>query len=85
MDEVDKAAWINYSDTLGSNLIWHKASYSASGNCVEVAFLAGRVLLRNSRAQLGPALVFTADEWKAFLAGAVDGEFGLPNLRRELS
>lgn len=75
MDELDEIAWITHSDNLASNPVWRKASYSASGNCVEVASFAGRILLRNSRARHGPALVFTLAEWKAFLAGAVDGEF----------
>jgi hypothetical protein len=35
--------------------------------------------MRNSRDADGPALVFTAAEWEAFLGGARDGEFGLPS------
>jgi Domain of unknown function (DUF397) len=59
---------------------WVKSSYSGpQGNCVEVAHLAGGgVAMRNSRHPDGPALVFTAAEWHAFLSGARDGEFGLP-------
>jgi hypothetical protein len=59
---------------------WIKSSYSGptGGNCAEVAFLAdGAVAMRNSREPDGPALVFTAAEWSAFLAGARDGEFDL--------
>jgi Domain of unknown function (DUF397) len=58
---------------------WVKSSRSAptGGNCVEVAFLAdGQVAVRNSRQPAGPALVFTALEWAAFVGGAGDGEFG---------
>jgi hypothetical protein len=58
---------------------WLKSSRSGptGGNCVEVAFLAdGQVAVRNSRHRSGPALVFTAAEWDAFLGGAKDGEFG---------
>jgi hypothetical protein len=58
---------------------WVKSSRSAptGGNCVEVAFLAdGQVAVRNSRQPTGPALVFTALEWAAFVDGAGDGEFG---------
>ena len=41
-----------------------------------MAFLTdGDVAMRNSRDPHGPALVFTAAEWDAFLAGARDGEF----------
>ena len=58
---------------------WVKSSYSGptGGNCVEVAFLAGdQVAVRNSRHPSGPALVFSAGEWDAFIGGARDGRFG---------
>ena len=59
---------------------WRKSSYSSSngGNCVEVASnLPGVVAVRDSKDREGPALVFTPDEWRAFLAGARGGEFDL--------
>jgi hypothetical protein len=34
------------------------------------------VAVRNSRHPAGPALVFTAAEWDAFVGGARDGDFG---------
>jgi Domain of unknown function (DUF397) len=58
---------------------WAKSSRSGptGGNCVEVACLDdGQIAVRNSRHPSGPALVFTALEWKAFISGAKDGEFG---------
>lgn len=56
---------------------WRKSSYSnPSGNCVESAELAYGVAVRNSRFPDGPALVFTAAEWDAFLRGVKDGDFG---------
>ena len=58
---------------------WVKSSYSGptGGNCVEVAFLAvGQVAVRNSRHPSGPALVFSAGEWDAFIGGARDGLVG---------
>jgi hypothetical protein len=58
---------------------WVKSSHSGptGGNCVEVAHLAdGQVAVRNSRHPSGPALVFTAMEWDAFVGGTKDGEFG---------
>jgi hypothetical protein len=66
------------ADEIGAS--WMKSSYSGpQGNCVEFAQLpGGQVALRNSRHPDGPALVFTAAEWDAFLSGARDGEFGLP-------
>jgi hypothetical protein len=60
---------------------WIKSRHSGptGGNCVETAFLpGGAVAVRNSRHPGGPALVFTADEWDAFLKGAADGEFSPP-------
>ncbi|MEV6172458.1 DUF397 domain-containing protein [Streptomyces sp. NPDC051954] len=56
---------------------WIKSRHSnAEGNCVEIAALVdGGVALRNSRDPDGPALVYTAAELAAFLAGAKDGEF----------
>jgi hypothetical protein len=61
-----------------AGVTWIKSSYSGptGGNCVEVAFLGdGQIAVRNSRHPAGPALVFTAAEWDAFLGGARDGEF----------
>ncbi|MGW6521709.1 DUF397 domain-containing protein [Streptomyces sp. NPDC054962] len=58
--------------------VWVKSSYSnaTGGNCVEVAALpGGGVAMRNSRDPQGPALVYTAPEMTAFLAGAKEGEF----------
>jgi hypothetical protein len=60
---------------------WVKSRHSGptGGNCVEVAFLGGgEVAMRNSRDPDGPALVFSAAEWNAFLGGAADGEFVQP-------
>ncbi len=65
-----------------TGITWIRSSYSGptGGNCVEVAFLAeGEVAMRNSRHPDGPALVFTKSEWAAFLGGARDGEFGIPD------
>jgi hypothetical protein len=61
------------------DITWVKSERSGptGGNCVEVAFLpGGDVAMRNSRHPAGPALIFTAAEWEAFLGGAADGEFG---------
>jgi Domain of unknown function (DUF397) len=58
---------------------WMKSRRSGptGGNCVEVAYLAdGEVAMRNSRHPDGPALIFTAAEWDAFLGGATEGDFG---------
>ncbi|WP_280485419.1 DUF397 domain-containing protein [Nocardia cyriacigeorgica] len=59
---------------------WFKSSFSASkDNCVEIAHLEdGVVGVRDSKNPTGPALVFTPDEWDAFLGGAKSGEFDRP-------
>ncbi|MEZ3178070.1 DUF397 domain-containing protein [Streptomyces pimonensis] len=56
---------------------WIKSRHSnAEGNCVELAPLTdGGIAVRNSRDPEGPALVYTAAELAAFLAGAKDGDF----------
>ncbi|MFG2432947.1 DUF397 domain-containing protein [Streptomyces sp. NPDC048590] len=56
---------------------WRKSHHSnPSGNCVEMGVLpGGDVAVRNSRFPEGPALVYTREEVRAFLAGVRDGEF----------
>lgn len=57
---------------------WRKSSYSGSENnaCVEVADgHVGLVPVRDSKNPTGPALVFPAASWTAFLAGLARGEF----------
>ena len=58
---------------------WYKSSYSGNGggSCVEVKMASHGVLVRNSRDRAGSVLEFTHDEWRAFTAGAHDGEFDL--------
>jgi hypothetical protein len=57
---------------------WFKSSYSGNngGECVEVAFVPQHVGVRDSKQHgRGPVLLFTRDEWSAFLAAARAGEF----------
>ncbi len=55
---------------------WFKSTRSANnGQCVEVAFVDGDVAVRDSKNPTGPALVFSASEWSAFIAGVAAGEF----------
>jgi hypothetical protein len=57
-------------------LTWRKASRSlATGACVEVAPASGQIAVRDSKDPDGPILLYTADEWAAFLDGAKKGEF----------
>lgn len=59
-----------------SRATWRKSTRSQqSGQCVELARAGGWVGLRDSKEPDGPILVFTAEEFAAFLDGAVKGEF----------
>lgn len=62
---------------ISSTAEFRKASYSTHGNCVEVAYLdGGRAAVRDSKDRgAGPVLVFTNEEWVAFLSGVRSGEF----------
>jgi hypothetical protein len=58
-----------------SRVIWRKSSYSngTGGSCVEIAMLtvaAGEhdIAVRDSKDPHGPALTFTARQWRAFTA-----------------
>lgn len=57
---------------------WRKSTYSQqSGACVEVADgLPGAMPVRDSKDPEGPALVFPADRWRAFVSGVKAGDFG---------
>lgn len=58
---------------------WQKSSRSGPNcdNCVEVAFVDGAIAVRDSKRPDGPVLLFTQEEWDAFVGGAKDGEFDL--------
>ena len=61
-----------------SRAVWVKSTRSGSYGCVEVAFVDGQVGVRDSKDREAPVLLFTANEWEAFIGGARDGEFELP-------
>ena len=62
-----------------SNARWLRTTRggSDSDNSVEVAFVDQAIAVRDSQDPDGPALIFTAAEWDAFVGGAKDGEFDL--------
>lgn len=56
---------------------WFKSSRSNGngGACVEVARnLSGIVAVRDSKDPGGPALVFSPDDWRAFIGGIKGGD-----------
>ncbi|MDH6579792.1 DUF397 domain-containing protein [Kitasatospora sp. MAP5-34] len=59
------------------NAAWRKSKFSgAQGNCIEVADgFPGVMPVRDSKDPGGPALVFPADAWSAFVAGVRAGDF----------
>jgi len=65
------------SDPVASRA-WRKSSYSGAGDCVEWSFDGSHVRVRDSKDPDGAVLTFTRPEWKAFVAGARDGEADLP-------
>jgi hypothetical protein len=67
-----------------SRATWRKSSYSngAGGSCVEIAVL-GRtpkhehdIAVRDSKDPHGPALTFTARQWRDFIAAIKAHELG---------
>jgi Domain of unknown function (DUF397) len=54
---------------------WRKSTYSGLNGCVEVAFVDGKVAVRDSKDRQGPVLFFSPAEWQAFLDGLKAGEF----------
>ena len=70
----------NLSSTELNGIQWRTSSRTQSngGQCVEAGPLAdgsGRVAVRHSHHPEGSIIVYTKEEWAAFLAGAKDGEF----------
>ncbi|GAA2147316.1 DUF397 domain-containing protein [Kitasatospora kazusensis] len=59
-------------------LAWRKSTFSGSqgGDCIEVADgVPGVMPVRDSKDPGGPALVFPADAWSAFVDGVKAGDF----------
>jgi hypothetical protein len=54
---------------------WRRSTYSngSGGNCVEVADLPNGRAVRDSKRPEGPILVFTKDEWQAFVQAVEAG------------
>lgn len=59
---------------------FRKSTRSGLNGCVEVAVVDGLVIVRHSKVPKGAALVFTIEEWIAFVCGVKDGEFDVATL-----
>jgi len=58
-----------------SDANWRKSTKSGQGNCVEVARVPDGIAVRDSKDPDGTVLLFTTDEWTAFVGGVQEGEF----------
>jgi Domain of unknown function (DUF397) len=60
-----------------SRASWHRHSRSddAGSGCVEVAFIGDAVAMRSSDGPDGPIVIYTRQEWDAFIEGVRDGKF----------
>lgn len=67
----------NNTDSIWDAAKWRKSSRSSpSGdNCLEVAFTGDEVAVRDTKNPQAGTLLFTGDEWRAFIEGAKAGEF----------
>jgi hypothetical protein len=53
---------------------WRKSTFSDQGDCVEIKFSVGRVLVRNSRRPGAEPLAFTPRKWQDFLSALAGDE-----------
>lgn len=65
------------TDNQESAFVWKKSSASAAGNCVEVAFLQGWVLIRDSVNPEGDTLRISRVAWNSFLAEVRNADLDL--------
>lgn len=56
---------------------WIRSKSCSGGQCVEVARVGDRYLIRDSKHPEVQPLAFDGDEWAAFVAGVQAGEFRL--------
>ncbi len=59
----------------GDAIEWRKSTRCGNSTCVEVSRAGEAYLVRDGKDPQGPVLRFTDEEWAAFVAGVVAGEF----------
>jgi Domain of unknown function (DUF397) len=62
------------------DLRWRKSTFSGAngGGCIEVADHNGMIMVRDTKNHgRGPVHRYTADQWRAFIAGVRNGQFDL--------
>jgi hypothetical protein len=65
-------------DPIATSLLeWRRSSRCGSDACVEVAIFNRKVFVRNSKNASDKYLIFDAEEWKSFIAGAQNNEFDI--------
>jgi hypothetical protein len=57
-------------------LLWQKSTASGAGGCIEVAKAEGTIFIRDSKDPSRSVLVFSGEEWGAFLVGARTEQYG---------
>lgn len=60
-------------------MIWRRAKRCDTNACVEVTTDGKDVLIRNSSDPL-VRILFSREEWEAFITGAKDGDFDIDTL-----
>lgn len=68
----------NVTASMVASMSWQRSSWCSSHSCVEVGHLPdGGVAVRDGKQPASaPVLVFTTEEWEAFISGVNAGEFG---------
>jgi len=54
---------------------WRRSGDCPNGTCIEVARIDDQYLIRDSKNPDSAPLIFTADEWRAFVSGVKRDEF----------
>jgi hypothetical protein len=61
-----------------TDLDWRRATRCSNSGCVEVAINGEEITVRDAKLADGPVLIYSREEWRAFVAGVKAGEFDVP-------